>query len=68
MNCFFFFSKHHASFSIRRFSDQCDGRLSTELVGRMEIFLGRPFFWSRASGLQASLVEEGQDGVSLQNT
>jgi hypothetical protein len=32
------------------------------------IFLGRPPFWSGASGLQASLVGEGLDGVLLQNT
>jgi hypothetical protein len=55
-------------FSDKAFSDKCDGRLSSELVGRDGIFLGRPPFWSGASGLQASLVGEGQDGVSLQNT
>jgi hypothetical protein len=47
------------------FSDKCGGRLSAELVRRVGIFLGRPPFWSGASGLQASLVGEGQDGVLL---
>jgi hypothetical protein len=68
MNCFYFFSEHHAFFSNKMFSDKCGGRLSAELVGRVGIFFGRPPFWSGASGLQASLVGEGQDGVSHQNT
>jgi hypothetical protein len=55
-------------FSDKAFSDKCGGWLSAELVGRVGIFLGRPPFWSGASGLQASLVGEGQDGVSVQNT
>jgi hypothetical protein len=50
------------------FFDKCGGRLSAELVGSVGIFLGRLPFWSGASRLQASLVEEGQDGVLLQNT
>jgi hypothetical protein len=33
----------------------------------MEIFYGRPSFWSGASGLQASLVGERKYGMSLQN-
>jgi hypothetical protein len=55
-------------FPAMRFSDQCGGWLSAELVGRDGIFLGRPPFWAGASGLQASLVGEGQDDMSLQNT
>jgi hypothetical protein len=55
-------------FSDKAFSDKCGGRLSAELVERDGIFLGRPPFWSGASGFQASLVEEGQDNMSLQNT
>jgi hypothetical protein len=55
-------------FSDKAFSDKCGGWLSAELVGRVGIFLGRPPFWSGALGLQASLVGEGQDGVSVQNT
>jgi hypothetical protein len=65
---FFFFSEHHPFFLTRCFPDQCGGQLSAELVKRMEIFLGRPSFWSGASGLQATLVGEGQDCVSLQDT
>jgi hypothetical protein len=65
---FFFFLRAPCIFLTRHFFDKCSGRLSAELVGRMEIFLGRPSFWSGASGLQASLVGEGQDGVLLQNT
>jgi hypothetical protein len=56
---FFFFLRAPCIFLTRRFSDKCGGRLSAELVGRMGIFLGRPSFWSGASGLQASLVGEG---------
>jgi hypothetical protein len=52
----------------KAFSDKCGGRLSAELVERDGIFLGRPPFWSGASGFQASLVGEGQDNMSLQNT
>jgi hypothetical protein len=66
MNCFFSQSTMH--FSDKVFFDKCGGWLSSELVGRDGIFLGRPPFWSGASGLQASLVKEGQDGMSLQNT
>jgi hypothetical protein len=62
---FFFFLRAPCIFLTRHFSDQCDGRLSAELVEGMEIFLGRPSFWWGASGLQASLVGEGQDGLSL---
>jgi hypothetical protein len=65
---FFLFLRAPCIFLIMRFSDQYGGRLSAELVGRIEIFLDRPSFWSGASGLKASLVREGQDGVSLQNT
>jgi hypothetical protein len=65
MNYFSFFSEHHAFFPARRFSDQCGGQLSVELVGRDGIFLDRPPFWSGALGLQTSLVGEGQDGMSL---
>jgi hypothetical protein len=65
---FFFFLRAPCIFPTRHFSNQCGGRLSAELVRRMEIFLGRPSFWSGALGLQASLVGEGQDGMSLQNT
>jgi hypothetical protein len=53
-------------FSDKTFSNKCGGRLLAELVGRVGIFLGRPPFWSGALGLQASLVEEGQDGMLLQ--
>jgi hypothetical protein len=55
-------------FSNKAFSDKCGGWLPVELVIRVGIFLGRPPFWSGASGLQASLVEEGQDDMLLQNT
>jgi hypothetical protein len=55
-------------FSDKAFSDKCGGRLSAELVGRDGIFLGKPPFWSGASRFQASLVEEGQDDMLLQNT
>jgi hypothetical protein len=55
-------------FSEKAFFDKHGGWISAELVGRVGIFLGRPPFWSGASGLQASLVGEGQDGVLLQNT
>jgi hypothetical protein len=48
----------------KAFSYKCGGRLLAELVGRVGIFLGRPPFWSSASGLQVSLVGEGQDGVA----
>jgi hypothetical protein len=65
---FFFFLRVPCIFLTRHFSDQCGGRLSAELVKRMEIFLSRLSFWSGASGLQALMVGEGQDGVSLQNT
>jgi hypothetical protein len=65
---FLFFLGAPCIFSNKMFSDKCGGRLSAELVGRVGIFFGRPPFWSGASGLQASLVGEGQDGVSHQNT
>jgi hypothetical protein len=67
MNCFCFFLEHHAFFD-KVFFDKCGGQLLVELVRRVGMFLGRPPFWSGASGLQASLVRENQDGVSHQNT
>jgi hypothetical protein len=65
---FFFFSWSTMQFSDKAFSNKCGGRLSVELVERVGIFLGRPPFWLGASGLQASLVGDGQHGVLLQNT
>jgi hypothetical protein len=65
---FFSFLGAPCIFFDKAFSDQCGGRLSVELVGRVETFFGREPFWSNASGLQASLVEKGQDAVSHQNT
>jgi hypothetical protein len=66
---FFLFSQSTMHFFLtRHFFDQCVGWLSAELVRRMEIFFGRPSFWSGASGLQASLAGERQYDVSIQNT
>jgi hypothetical protein len=65
---FFFFLGALCIFSDKAFFDKCGGRLSAELVGRVGTFLGSQPFWSDALGLQASLVGEGQDGVSHQNT
>jgi hypothetical protein len=65
---FFIFLGAPYIFSDKSFFDKCGGRLLPKLARREGIFLGRPLFWSGASGLQASLVEEGQDGVLLQNT
>jgi hypothetical protein len=65
---FFAFLGAPCIFSNKVFFDQCGGLLSTELVRRVGIFFDRQPFWSNASGLQASLVGEGQDGMSHQNT
>jgi hypothetical protein len=65
---FLFFVRAPCFFLIRRFSDKCGGRLSAELVKTVGTFFGRQPFWLDASGLQVSLVGEGQDGVLHQNT
>jgi hypothetical protein len=48
---FFFFLGAPCIFSDKAFYDKCGGRLSAELVGRVEIFFGRQPFWSGTSGL-----------------
>jgi hypothetical protein len=65
---FFFFLRAPCIFPDKAFFDKCGGRLSAKLVKRVGMFFGRQPFWSDALGLQASLVGEGQDSVSLQNT
>jgi hypothetical protein len=64
----FFFLGAPCISSDKAFSDKCGGRLSAGLVGRVGIFFGRQSFLSDALGLQASLVGEGRDDVSHQNT
>jgi hypothetical protein len=65
---FLFFLGAPYIFPDNAFFDKCGGQLSAKLVGRVGMFFGRQPFWLDASGLQASLVGEGQDSVSLENT
>jgi hypothetical protein len=58
MNCFSFFSEHHAFFRQDDFFDQCGGRLSAELARRDGIFLGRPPFWSGLQGFKLHWSEK----------
>jgi hypothetical protein len=67
MNYFLFLGAPRI-FSDKVFFDKCGGQLLAELVGRVGIFFGRQPFWLDASGLQASLVGEGRDGMSHKNT